>query len=104
MNDADFYDLECPWCGGGVRVSKIEINCRIFRHGVHKVTEHQIGQHLDEAAADVLLSSGQFHGCTKQFFFDGIELYRLVNEQKVDLKRTRDDSETKYDEPTPNSD
>ena len=89
MNEVDSYLIECPWCGGSVQVPKNQINCQIFRHGVRRSDNEPINQHIYEQDIDSFLDQNPIRGCSEQFYFDGTQLCKLVNEKKLNLKRNR---------------
>ena len=55
----------CPHCNFYVEI--VEINCAIFRHGVYKITNHQIPPHLDKKTCDELIQLDLIYGCGKPF-------------------------------------
>lgn len=57
--------VNCPYCDGKVEI--LELNCRIFRHGIFKETGRQIGQHLKEDFVNKLLNENKIWGCGLQF-------------------------------------
>jgi len=63
--------IKCPHCHGGIIVARDQINCQIFRHGVHKISGDQINQHACKQEADKLFQENAIFGCGKQFVFDG---------------------------------
>jgi hypothetical protein len=66
-NDPSFYFFECPHCQGEIIVDKKDVNCAIFRHGVHKSNLQPIDPHLPKDMCDRLYLSGRIHGCGKPF-------------------------------------
>ena len=65
--------FSCPWCGGGIMVSRAELNCRIFRHGVYKTQQlagTQMNPHECEAECKRLFENGLIDGCGKPFRVD----------------------------------
>jgi len=59
------YFITCPYCNGKIEI--LELNCRIFRHGIFRDTGLQIGQHLKEDFVNELLNQNKIFGCGKQF-------------------------------------
>ena len=57
--------VECPHCTGVVEI--IEMNCRIFRHGILKATGEQIDPHASKSVCDDLFARGLIAGCGKPF-------------------------------------
>jgi hypothetical protein len=55
--------LECPHCGGGFLVE--ELNCGIFRHGLHDATGTQLPPHASEDECRQALAANT--GCGKPF-------------------------------------
>jgi hypothetical protein len=55
----------CPHCNGTIEI--IEMNCRIFRHGVIKATGKQIDPHASKSVCDDLFEKGLIDGCGKPF-------------------------------------
>ena len=59
------FEAKCPHCGDSVIIEKL--NCRIFRHGVYKATNKQIGAHSKKIRCDKLFEEGKIWGCGKPF-------------------------------------
>jgi hypothetical protein len=57
--------LPCPHCTCFVEI--LELNCRIFRHGIYKENGQQINPHAPKAECDTLFSEGRIYGCGKPF-------------------------------------
>jgi hypothetical protein len=55
----------CPHCKESIVIEKL--NCGIFRHGVSKVTGHQLAPHLDKQNCDLLKEKDLIYGCGKPF-------------------------------------
>ena len=55
----------CPHCKEPIVIEKL--NCGIFRHGVSKVTGHQLAPHLDKQNCDLLKERDLIYGCGKPF-------------------------------------
>ena len=65
--DTSFSFIICPHCNCGIIIYNKDFNCKIFRHGVNKITGKQIEPHLDKEKCDQLVSSNKIHGCGKPF-------------------------------------
>ena len=74
VNNEDTYFFDCPHCGGTVIVMRNQVNCKIFRHGIHKITNQQINPHASKVECDKLINDDLVFGCAKPF--------RLVMGQK----------------------
>ena len=59
--------FNCPHCNGPVLVSKSEINCKIFRHGIYKSTNEAVDPHLTKAKCEDLVQKDLVYGCCKPF-------------------------------------
>ena len=57
--------VSCPHCYQMVEI--IEINCKIFRHGVYKTTQKQIDPHLNKEECDRLFYNNEIYGCGQPF-------------------------------------
>ena len=57
--------VTCPHCQCYIFIEKL--NCRIFRHGVFKLSGQQIPPHLDKVECDKLISEQRIYGCGKPF-------------------------------------
>lgn len=55
--------LTCPHCKDEIIVMREEINCGIFRHGVHKGTYEQLNPHATQEECD----TSDIYGCGKPF-------------------------------------
>lgn len=64
--------IECPHCH--LLVSIIEINCKIFRHGIYKNNGLQMNPHASKEECDKLISQDLIYGCGKPFYYDGNEV------------------------------
>lgn len=64
--------LKCPTCGVGIMVSENEINCKIFRCGVGKLTGEAIPPHLSEKECKYLVEQDLIFGCGSPF-----ELFKI---------------------------
>lgn len=66
MDKTDIF-VTCPHCDCGVLIPIKETNCRIFRHGVFKITNVQINPHLPKIECDRLANENLIIGCGKPF-------------------------------------
>ena len=57
--------IECPHCKCQVEI--LELNCRIFRHGVYKKTNQQVNPHAPKSECDYLVENDLIYGCGKPF-------------------------------------
>lgn len=64
MTDINFTVL-CPHCEIWIIIE--QVNCGIFRHGVHRFTGMQVPPHLDKEQCDKLFELGIIFGCGKPF-------------------------------------
>jgi hypothetical protein len=48
-------------------VEIVELNCRIFRHGVFKASGAQVNPHAPKAECDELFEKNMIYGCGKPF-------------------------------------
>lgn len=55
----------CPYCS--IMVEVVELNCKIFRCGVYKLSGEQINQHLPKNECDRLVQTNAIYGCGKPF-------------------------------------
>jgi len=62
--------ISCPHCNEFIIIN--ELNCKIFRHGVFKVTGVQIPPHSEKKMCDELANNGDIYGCGKPFKIDVI--------------------------------
>ena len=69
IEDGEFLIFPCPHedCNQYIMVSKKEINCHIFRHGVRKHNFEQINPHSNKDICVNLKSSDSVYGCAKPF-------------------------------------
>jgi uncharacterized C2H2 Zn-finger protein len=63
----NYIIVECPHCKNMIYIEKKDFNCHIFRHGILKATNKQIGPHLDKASCDNLKKKDLIYGCSKPF-------------------------------------
>lgn len=59
--------LQCPYPDCTIAIEVIEINCAIFRCGVHKHTGKQIEPHLQKEECDKLKHDDKIWGCGRPF-------------------------------------
>jgi hypothetical protein len=62
--------VECPHCT--ILIEILELNCRIFRCGIHKKSLKQIGQHLPKNECDSLFKDKKIYGCGKPFIVETV--------------------------------
>ena len=74
----DYFNIECPYCEGFIQINKKDLNCRVFRHGVHTITKTGIDPHLSEVNVDILIQKNLLLGCGRQFIFDGKTLVKVT--------------------------
>ena len=58
---------KCPHCEHIVMLPLLELNCKIYRHGVYKQTLLQIDPHMNRVDCDRLFREGLIYGCGKPF-------------------------------------
>lgn len=63
----DYVILECPHCKEFVYINQREINCGIFRHGVFKHNNQQMGPHSTKEECDDVKNKDLIWGCGKPF-------------------------------------
>jgi hypothetical protein len=68
----------CPYYDCASAIEIVEVNCAIFRCGVHKDTGHQIEPHLPKEECDKLKKDNKIWGCGRPF--------QLVNNKLVKCK------------------
>ena len=59
--------INCPHCNEKIIISKNELNCCIFRHGIYKSSYEQIDPHLNKQECDRLKNNNLIYGCGKPF-------------------------------------
>ena len=64
MNQCQY---QCPYSDCAIAIEIIEINCAIFRCGVHKDTGQQIDPHLSKEECDKLKKDDRIWGCGRPF-------------------------------------
>ena len=57
--------LTCPNCNDFVLIEKL--NCRIFRHGVFKMSGKQVYQHSTKEQCEIYITKNLIYGCGKPF-------------------------------------
>ena len=57
--------IECPHCNTLIFI--LELNCKIFRHGVFIATGQQIDPHCPKELCEMYLEKGLIYGCGKPF-------------------------------------
>lgn len=67
--------LQCPYPDCNIAIEIIEINCAIFRCGVHKHNGTQVEQHLPKEECDKLKRDDKIWGCGRPF--------QLVNDKCI---------------------
>ena len=63
----NIYIVTCPTCDQIIEISKNEVNCKIFRHGVYKSNFLQIDPHSSKEKCDELIRYKLIYGCGKPF-------------------------------------
>ncbi len=63
----EYNIYNCPHCNGEIVIYENEINCRIFRHGLHKSNNMQLNPHASKAECDQARIQGLIYGCGKPF-------------------------------------
>ena len=59
------FIIQCPHCKEFIEI--LELNCRIFRHGIYKDNYKQIPPHLAKSQCDFLKENNLIYGCGKPF-------------------------------------
>jgi hypothetical protein len=77
----EYYIIECPHCNGEVFIYRIEIACRIFRHGVYKCNNEQISPHASKEECDRLINGEEIYGCGGPFKVRYDEDGKLIGEK-----------------------
>lgn len=60
--------VECPHCK--VMIEILEVNCGIFRCGIHKDTGQQVSPHLPKKECDDLKKEDRIWGCCRPFKYE----------------------------------
>jgi len=61
----------CPHCNEYVEI--LELNCRIFRHGIIKSNNMQIPPHAPKQECDYLINNKLIYGCGQPFRIEIID-------------------------------
>ena len=75
--DKEWLIFNCPHCDEGIVVKKNEINCTIFRHGVFKSNNQQMGPHTKKEECERLIKEKLIYGCGKPF--------KIVNGKRIEI-------------------
>lgn len=73
--------IQCPHCQEYIII--LELNCKIFRHGIFKKTGEQIDPHSTKEDCERFVQENQIYGCGKPF--------RIVVLEKDDDYENKDD-------------
>ena len=65
FNAGNGWVVCCPHCGDFISI--IELNCKIFRHGVFKSNGEQIPPHSAKEQCDYFINNDLIYGCGKPF-------------------------------------
>lgn len=57
--------VDCPHCKSPVEI--VQLNCRIFRHGILRSNGTQIGPHSSKELCDFYVANDKIYGCGKPF-------------------------------------
>ena len=57
--------IDCPHCNCPMEI--IQLNCRIFRHGILRSNGTQIGPHSSKELCDYYINNDLIYGCGKPF-------------------------------------
>ena len=57
--------IDCPHCNCPMEI--VQLNCRIFRHGILKANNTQINPHASKELCDYYINNGLIYGCGKPF-------------------------------------
>ena len=57
--------INCPHCNELILIE--ELNCKIFRHGVFKLSNQQINPHSSKSDCDNFVVNDLIYGCGKPF-------------------------------------
>ena len=66
----DIGIVQCPHCNDPVIIE--QLNCRIFRHGIHIHNGQQINPHENQQECTRLKENGLIYGCGKPFYVKGV--------------------------------
>ena len=61
----------CPHCQEYIIIQ--ELNCKIFRHGIFKISGEQIPPHSIKLDCDKYIENNEIYGCGKPFRIDILE-------------------------------
>ena len=61
----------CPHCDEYVEI--LELNCKIFRHGILKSNNTQMNPHASEEECNFLIVNNLIYGCGKPFRIETID-------------------------------
>lgn len=61
----------CPHCNLFIEI--LELNCKIFRHGIYKNNNQQIPPHAKKDECDYLFTNNLIYGCGKPFKIEIID-------------------------------
>ena len=61
----------CPHCNEYVEI--LELNCKIFRHGILKSNNTQMNPHASEEECNFLIVNNLIYGCGKPFNIEIID-------------------------------
>jgi len=67
MDDTEYIYVNCPTCNLLIQINKKELNCRIFRHGIHTKTLQQLNPHASKEECDFCVKNNLIIGCGKPF-------------------------------------
>ena len=65
--DTKVFIYKCPHCKEFIITDKNQLNCKIFRHGVHIKTLKQINSHAKKTVCDKLKKNNLIYGCGKPY-------------------------------------
>ena len=78
MNTIDCINIvSCPHCMEYIEI--LELNCKIFRHGVFKNNGKQINPHASLNECMLLIKKELIYGCGKPFQINIIDGKMIVN-------------------------
>ena len=62
------FIVKCPKCG--IQIIIEEVNCKIFRHAVLKISGEQMNPHASKSDCEDAVSSDSVYGCAAPFILD----------------------------------
>jgi len=65
------FIIKCPNCNENIIIE--QINCGIFRHGIHKNNLQQMDPHLNRENCELLIKNNEIYGCGKPFLIKKVE-------------------------------